>query len=711
MLHPKLKKLIATLVLTAPIWLAATEPSDDSIVELPAYQVRSQLFGADLANPVTHEATMLGAPISDIASILQQSNPDIGIIRKAGTSNDIIVRGLSQDNVNVNVDDTNTFCACSNRMDPPVSQVSSTMIQSIELTQGAFDLSHSGAMGGNVSIRTLAPSAVESLKFFTSYGSFSQTTSAISLTGGNERLANVIHLEYASADPYEDGRGRRLTDFPDDSAWPLDDYLDTARESNSYQAIHGFLKTKVKTGKTQSLELRYRIREDQDVLYPGLRMDADLTRTQELALTYGSLEEDTTAGGFRFVLFQNWTDHDMIDSRRMSARRNAMGMARPAYVLDRGYYMQSLAYTSARGARFTMKNSEDQTFAWEVGAEALIRDWDIDNRLGAGSPAAGPGAEIFNNMIPNTRSRTVGAYAQSSLSLSESTRLEAGMRLDTFYTKTRDDTTFLRSQVGDFDAQTDIEPSAKLLVRQDSSENLSWFAGLGSTVRIPNGQERYIQLQRPGTMPNWVGNPELKAPRNNEIAAGLLYHSPRWYVRAKGFYSKLQNTIYISTANLAKPTQTYANIDASLYGFDLFANLSVSPSFGINSGISYQRGRKDESLPGNAHGDLAEVPPLKAIAAVYYQHTSATVSVEVAHAQEQKHIDRSLGELPLDGYTIANVRARYRINNSITVSASIENLTDQTYAVHNAMVRNPFGSFAIVNEPGRSFFLSVEANF
>jgi iron complex outermembrane receptor protein len=684
--------------------------AQSEVVELPPYQVRSSLFGESIIVESLDVAPHAKGPTSDIASILQRSNPDVGIIRKAGTSNDIIVRGLSQDNVNVTIDDTKIFCACSNRMDPPISQVSTAMIERIDITQGAFDLSNSGSMGGSVRIHTISPSEIERLELAGSVGSFNHLTTHLLATGGTASLQSMASVEYTQSDPYEDGNGVSLTTFPISTEWPIDDYLEPASDELAFKAIHAAAKTQWLTSADTKLEVSYRYRSDEDVLYPGLRMDADKTLTHEVAIGYSSMGFDTGDGGFNIKVFGNWTDHDMVDSRRLSAQLNAMGRPRPGYVLERGFFMESIAYSATNGAHFAVKKDLGRV-NFEYGAELLQRVWDIDNRLGAGTPTSGPQAEIFNNMIPNTKGTTLGAYLQAEFEFGETATLDMGARLDSFETQTRDDVSFLTAEQGAFDSEQSLHPSVKLLYRNSPTQQTSWFAGIGSTVRIPNGQERYIQLRRPGTMPNWLGNPELKTPRNTEIAVGGLYNTDRWYVRAKAFYSYLSDYIYTTRVQRTKPTQTYTNIDATLFGFDLSSSYNFGSGFNAQVGLSWQQGRKSGNQPPGSSKNLAEIPPAKLLAAIHYQSGNFEVALEGMHSWSQENVDTSLGEFPLVSFTVLGLRASYRFNQNFTVVAGVDNLTDASYAVHNAFVRNPFASFSVVNEPGRSWYLTLEASF
>lgn len=696
-----------------------SQNDDEKTVDLPPYQIRSYWFNHH--SNQDYQSGFSNADLgkhhsSDIASVLQQAAPEVGIIRKAGTSNDVIIRGISQDNLTVTIDDGKVFPCCSNRMDPPISQISSAMVETIELTQGAFDLKSAGSLGGSIRIVTKEPSAEEMFSSSLQIGSFSQYTASLLATGGNDVFNSVFNAEYSQSDPYEDGSGRRMTDFPDSSAWAIDDYLEQYRDEVAFKVFHAATKLRWKLDDSSHIQGSYRFRQDEDVLYPGLRMDADLTKTHEFAITYENTEFGDPDRSLEIHVFHNWTRHDMSDLRRKSSELNPMGMPRPQYVLDRGWFMESISEGSTSGLQATYSKT-GRHLKWESGLEFTQRDWDINNRLGGGMPMAGPAAEIFNDMIPDTRSQVLGVFAQAEYLIETGKRLDFGIRLDRYETTANDPLDFLTSQIDGSDSKEEWVPSAKLVFRQDLDDSTSWFAGIGTTARIPNGQERYIQLQRPGTMPNWLGNPELDSPRNTEIASGISTQTDKLSWNAKVFYSWIQDYIYLGrlttadSSTLTKNTQSFFNIDAILYGLDTSVSWMFHENWAFYTGISWQRGKKETFPPNNNSNDLGEIPPLKGVASLRYVKDHWECSLEALYADSQDNVDSNIGEIVLDSYVVLNLRTRFNISDNLHVSLGVENLTDTTYASHNAIVRNPFSTFTVVNEPGRLFYLNLEMHW
>ena len=684
---------------------------DPLVVETTAFTGSpGGVFGENAPGPRLREARP-----GDMAENLSHQLEGIAMIRKGGTSNDLAIRGLSGEDLTVTVDGRKIQGACSNRMDPAASHAVPAEVKVVRIQRGAVDLRRSGSLGGAVDFRTGTPAPA--FKGFASarLGSHGERRFALTSTGGAETFPGWLSVTHHEANVYRDGNDRRLTDFPDATAWPLDDYLPAKRDIPAFAMIHGAIKLGYKPKEDHALTGSFRFREDEDVLYPGLRMDSDSTRSREMGLRYRA---ETSPFGDQLVidLYHNWTDHDMRDRHRVSSRENPMGIPRPAYVLERGWFMESLGTSSTTGLT-TEAAGRLGGVRFEYGTEATLRRWNIDNRLGAGGPDAGPAAEIANNMIPSTRVRVVGAWIHSSIDLASDLDLLAGLRLDRFRTEAEGSTYFLLPQRGGPFTKEDTEWAATVSLQRSWNDRLFFRTGIGSVARVPSGQERYMQLRRPGGMPNWLGNPRLQPARNTEWSAALTWANPAFSVRLRAWHSWLQNAIYpgrllpSDDARLAKPTQSWFNIDARRYGLEAGGSLRLQAWVSLEAGLSFQEGRK-ESRPPNATNDrFAEVPPLNGRIALRMTQDRLRLLLEARFAASQDRVDPDLNELSLGSYSVFDLRGSLQLTETAEVLFSVTNLLDETYAVHNARVRNPFASFAVVNEPGRAYTLSLRYRF
>jgi iron complex outermembrane receptor protein len=315
--------------------------------------------------------------------------------------------------------------------------------------------------------------------------------------------------------------------------------------------------------------------------------------------------------------------------------------------------------------------------------------------------------DIDNAMLPNVLSSTLGAYAQGRYEFDTDWSIETGLRLDYFDVDPRGDTDFLESQVGDADRYSAVEPGACLSARYQLDESIALFAGVGSIARAPNPQELYIQVDKPGMSHDWIGNPNLDAPRSTELTTGIEFQTDDWDVRLRAFYSWLDGYIYpVADGDL----QTYDNIDARLYGLECSAGYWINDQWSLALGMAWQEGVKT-SHKEDGNSDLAEIPPLRAQAALQYETERTLLKFEVQASANQDRVDTSLNEQDLGSWVTASLYAQRTFNTNWTVSCAVTNLFDENYAVHNAQVRNPFSDFTVVNEPGRMLKASLTYAF
>ena len=68
----------------------------------------------------------------------------ISKIRKGGIANDIIIRGMSKDNINVLIDGQRLYGACPSRMDPAAFHVDFAEIDLINVIKGPYNVKKPG---------------------------------------------------------------------------------------------------------------------------------------------------------------------------------------------------------------------------------------------------------------------------------------------------------------------------------------------------------------------------------------------------------------------------------------------------------------------------------------------------------------------------------------------------------------------------------------
>jgi iron complex outermembrane recepter protein len=627
----------------------------------------------------------------DLAAILSSQLPAAALTRKGPLAGDIVLRGFSRDNITITVDGNKTFCACPNRMDPPAFHVSSQQIVGISVRTGPFSVDQGSSLGGSIAVRTKAPGEDSFFNVYGYYGSFDYV--ATGLTAGfdlTETLSGLGGVYYQKGGVYEDGSGVSLTDSPGTN------YLSQYTNADAFEVITAELKTAFTFQNQATLTVNYAYQDAQDVLYPGLQMDAPKDTMNRASIALRFPLEAALADSFEASLAFSQVDHDMRDSFRTSL--NNMGGA----FVERGYFMRTEAESAFYGGRLDLRKEFTTDTLLRYGFDFKRRLWDANNIIGMQR----------NDMLPDTVTDGAGLWAVYERRL-RSWALETGFRLDAATTEANDDISFLQTiRATTSNKRNDILPSAYVLISKDLNDDFKAHAGVGLASRSPDPQERYMNLNRPMANPDWIGNPDLEPVRNLEIQAGLQWQKNRLKAQLNVFHAWLFDAIYLAQINVAPGGATsYENIDARLYGFSADASWAATDFLHLEAGIAWQEGVK-ESRPENATNDVfGEIPPLRARLAALFKIGDFTAKIEAHFQEDLDRLDPDLGEVPVEGWAILNLAASYRLNQNLSISAGVDNVLDETYAVSNSFVRDPFRSGSVVNEPGRFWFARAGLEF
>jgi len=627
----------------------------------------------------------------DVAEILAREIASVAYVRKGPVAGDFLLRGLGRDNVLVSLDGGRTCGACPNRMDPPAFHVSSARIDSISVRTGPFDVEEGGVVGGLVRVSTgadVAENYVETSLFGGSFNTFDA-----SALGGftSDALQASGALDYRQGDPYKDGDGNLVTDAPKGPA----SYKPADRDRTAYSIFGGDARAVLSTENAEWIASGG-VNLADDVLYPGLRMDADYDRSYRGGLTYQRNQAVPIADTWAAQFSASTVDHRMDDRFRLSSA------SQPAW-RQRGYMMRTDAETLFWSARLRA-NKDTGSVIWNYGTGFDERIWDADNTI----------MNVNNDMLPDVVTRSVNLWVNAAWEINE-WDLEAGGRLEGARSEARDSLAYLQSVRGnDSNAQEDLLPSGYLMARHPVVENQWIQFGLGHGERLPDPQERYIQLRHPNPMmPDWIGNPDLKPVTNTEFQARIGGDVGDFDYTFGTFYAYLADFVYLaSLPGSAKRVRTYENIDAELYGIDASIGWQISDPFRIDASIAWQKGRKLTLSSGNDDRDLGEIPPLSGrLAGVWTPLEELSVTAEGIFADAQEDLDEDLGEVRIAGYALLNLRLSWEVNETIRIGTGVDNVFDKNYAVHNAYLRDPFSAGVVVNEPGRFLYLRVAARF
>lgn len=646
------------------------------------------------------------SPARDMGEALQLL-PGLNLVRKGAIANDVVVRGLQGDDINVFLDGVRIHGGCPSRMDPPSFHFDFAEVDAIEVIKGPYDVENPGSLGGTINAVSKKPDQGPGFGASLTYGSADLVNASLKGSYGSEQFDALAGYVYKYSLPPRSGDGKRITDiYPAASKnrYRDDDVDSRAYDINTFWVRGGYrLTDKART------ELGYSYQDADHVLYPYLLMDADYDRTHRINWTTIVDDPGPLLKQLTFQAWWNEVEHLMHDNYRVSSL--------PNMAVIRDYSMQTDATTETYGAK--LKGS------WELGHGTLdtgidyyARNWDAVN------VAAMYQAYAEQPMIPDVDIDNLGAFAAYTWPLDQRWSVTAGVRLDQTRAEANElsDARLLMLMQPYFpgnslDNDTDFtEARGNLQVTWKAADNVELFAGFGVGSRTPDPQELYINLQRIPTMmnptaTNWLGNPELEPTRNTQFDLGGRLSGDAWFVKASLFHSNLCD--FIDIVDLPDPdsqgplagARSYRNVDARISGGELSGQIALPGDFYLSGALSYVQGKnKDTDEP------LAEMPPLTGSTSIRYDVDRWYVELTERFADRQDRVADELSETETAGWGVTDLKAGLNWD-KWSFTGGVNNLFDKFYYNHLSYQRDPFRSGVKVPETGAFAYLTVSYRY
>lgn len=627
---------------------------------------------------------------ADLGEALFKQSASVSLVRRSGIANDIRVRGQKKDNISVTIDGAKIHGACPNRMDPPISHVLTNNVDYIEINEGPFNVEDFGVLSADVKIHTIKPVEEFSGSVDLGLGSFGYQKGAFSLSGGTDTVRFLLSGSMEKGEQYEDGNG-------DDFVGQIDREIAagnvpaSAQYQDKYKNMDAFEKETLMAKMfwditdTQELRLSYTANRSDNILYPSSKMDAIYDDSDIYNIEYISKDLGKYSKELYLQVYQSEVEHPMSTKYRLMGAQT---------------YMTHALTTETQGGK--IKNSFDMdNHTVTVGIDHSVRNWD---------------GGYYKNDIPLPPAKFHSIWdvdtTNTALFLEDKIKMdklivELGLRYD----DTQVESANAKQQSNDYD-----ELNGYVLGTYHTDATTSYFAGFGKSSRVPDAKELYWI----GSMGNSVGTPDLDHTVNYELDMGIEKQFDNSSIKAKVFYSQLEDYIAYNAFNvnmMGGAVNAYENVDATVYGFDLSGTYIATASLYFDYGMAYQRGEKDEPLTGQTGTDMADIPPFKLNAAVNYDYDSElNLRAEVIAANDWDNIDYENGEQVLDAYAVLNLKASKKFGKNFELSLGVDNVFDETYAVSNTskdliLLATPGNEVMLMNEPGRYFYTNLRYTF
>lgn len=625
-------------------------------------------------NPTTqtviNDEISQNSPTLDLASALSNSFVEIDLIRKGAVGNEIGIRGFSKENLPVLLDGGFLEGACEARKDSALSLIGARDVGHIEIVEGPYDVTRPSALGGSVNVVSKRATQTQFSKLFFTLGSFSYTSYAAEVGGGNKNIGATAGVGNSKSGVYRDAKGRKQTHIAD--------YLPD-RDDNAFSKNESWIKFAIPLSERADAQIGYSHSDARDVLAPAVGEDTFVQKTHLLNgdfRLHGILSADDEA---LLKLYKNYVFHEAGDLYRVD------GGDQSRFVSD---------FTGAK-LEYSQKTVNG---VFTVGGDLHNRKWYSKDMQGG-----------YTGVIANTNTKLIGLYAKSTIN-TLGWSFDCGARADGA-TISADG-----GLLGDALKSISIQNSRKIglggafaTARYSFDGATSVFAAIGRSQRTPTAQELFFQAEDGSKL----GNPNLKAPANTQLDIGAQGFLKDAKLSAKIFYSSLKNHIYLGRKNIdSQDRLLYENIDAKIYGGDAQAIMPFADIYYVQLGISAQNGEKLSFPSGNQNRYLAEIAPLKTRLIVAVDDAALAASAEWTHGIGQTRIDDSAGELPLDGYDVVNLRISYTLGR-LKLRGGVENLFNKLYANSNSYYKDALTTSQprVVYESGRSFYFGADYSF
>lgn len=355
------------------------------------------------------------------------------------------------------------------------------------------------------------------------------------------------------------------------------------------------------------------------------------------------------------------------------------------------------------------------------GLEYVLNDVNsdgINENISTGSSVIGP------SRYPGATWVSLAAYVTNQFKVSEKFSVQAGLRYNQYILNADFDTTFYPIPYPEAEIKKGSLTGSLGFVYTPSEE---WVlnANFATGFRSPNVDDMgKVFDSEPGSVV--VPNRDLEAEYayNFEVGALKVFNDilkvdlTAYYtilnnamVRRDYTLNGLDSIMYDGTLSRVQAIQNAAI--ANVYGIQAGVEIKLPSGFGFSSIINYQKG--EEELDDGTTSPSRHAPPVFGVSKIIYSFENLVLELYAQYSGEKKFEDMPLEEIGKDymyapddngnpyspGWYTLNFKAMYSFAKNFSVSAGLENITDQRY--------RPYSSGIVA--PGRNFIISLRAGF
>jgi len=679
----------------------------------------------------------LRSATSDTATLLRDV-PGVSFQGAGGVSSLPVIHGLAGDRLRIKVDGMDLIASCPNHMNPALSYIDPTQVESIKVWAGISPVSVGGdSIGGSIVVKSAEPvfaAPGQGSLFKGEVGAFYRSNGGAA--GGNVSATYAtesFNVSYtgatAKSDNYDAGGNFKGSIYGSavsptvtgriGHTLPFDEVGSTAYETRNHTLGFAF------KGGNHLVEAKSGYQDMPYQLYPNQRMDLLDNEAKRLNLRY--------LGQFDWGLLEARAYHEKVDhfmdfgaDKRYYYAGDSGGVTGVGGS-GNGAFCSPVSGTCAWGMPMY---TASKTTGLSAKADIHLSQQDLLRlggeyqryRLDDWWPASGGGMwpNTFWNINNGERDRTAlfGEWEKRIdaqwLTLAglryERVKMDAGMvhgyNLNTFPTnpapagpgnQTRDAANFNNADR----SKTDNNWDMTVLAKYTASPMQDIEFGFAHKTRSPNLHERYAwsTWQMAALMVNWVGdgngyigNLDLKPEKANTLSATFNWHAAdrTWEFKATPYYSRVTDYIDAVRWNAATnaplttalPANQFAvlkfmNQSARIYGLDLSGKMPLGK---IGFGEFGLKGLLNHTNGKNRDtGDrLYNIMPLNAKLTLTHKRGGWDNAIELVMVKGKNDGSDVRKEIDTPGYRLINLRGSYSWK-QMRVDFGVENLFDKLY--------------------------------
>lgn len=691
------KALVMALAAVFPLAAASSGFAADNPGELSEVVVTARKIQAAPAASEQGAGDIAAkrAATSDTAELLRDV-PGVALSGAGGVSSLPVIHGLADDRNRIKVDGMDLISACGNHMNPPLSYIDPTNVESIKVYAGIAPVSLGGdSIGGTIVVNSKGPRFAnpgEGLLTTGELGTFYRSNgdakgANASATFASENLSVTYSGSTAESKNYRAARdfkpGTNATLTTAGTHWIAGDEVGSSAYKTENQSLGVALRSE-----NHLVDFKVGFQHIPYQGFPNQHMDMTDNKSTQVNLGYTG---KFGWGSLQARVYNEETRHKMnfAEDKRFwyGASGNVAGMPMDTKGRNTGALVKADIVLNERD---TLKvGSEYQRYR--------LSDWWAPV---ANSGMMGP--NTFQNINNGQRDR-FDVFAEWEALWSPKWLTLLGLRSSTVKMDTGTVQGYnpmygadaARLNAADR-AKTDNNIDATALVRFTPDARQTYEGGFSRKTRSPSLYERYTWSTNgmAMTMNNWVndgngyvGDVNLKPEVANTVSFSADLHDPsqkEWGVKATPYYSKVDNYIDAKCRTTCASNKfnylKLVNAEARLFGIDLsgFAKLGRIDGVGefIGKGvIGYVNGKNTST------GDrLYNIMPFNARLSIEHRLGNWTNTVEEVLVSAKNDVSQVRNEMKTAGYGLLNLRSSYDAKH-YRIDIGIENVLNKQYAL------------------------------